>query len=104
MCGILAIVGKRPEKQVKELSDRMKYRGPDERGLWIQENDGSILSHERLSIIDLSTGKQPIQGTHTAWVVHNGEIYNHEELRTGELSHKNFRTTCDSEVIRVVRK
>ncbi|MCH7535636.1 MAG: asparagine synthase B [Bacteroidetes bacterium] len=98
MCGILAIVGETDPQLAKEISSRMKHRGPDERDLWVQD-DGSILSHERLSIIDLTTGKQPIRGTDTAWVVHNGEIYNHEELRNGELSHKTFRTTCDSEVI-----
>ncbi|NQY67317.1 MAG: asparagine synthase B [Flavobacteriales bacterium] len=98
MCGILAIIGKTDPELAREISSRMNHRGPDERDIYVQEN-GSLLSHERLSIIDLKTGKQPIQGTDTAWVVHNGEIYNHQELRDGELSHKTFRTTCDSEVI-----
>ena len=57
------------------------------------------MAHERLSIIDLSTGTQPIQGTDTAWVMHNGEIYNHVELKKTVLSSHQFRTTCDSEVI-----
>jgi asparagine synthase (glutamine-hydrolysing) len=59
----------------------MAHRGPDENGLFITEK---VLSHERLSIVDLSTGK-PIQGTTTAYMVHNGEIYNHKELRSGIL-------------------
>jgi asparagine synthase (glutamine-hydrolysing) len=57
------------------------------------------MCHERLSIIDLSTGTQPIQGTDSAWVMHNGEIYNHMDLRKGELADRMFRTSCDSEVI-----
>ncbi|MDT8415146.1 MAG: asparagine synthase B [Flavobacteriaceae bacterium] len=99
MCGILAIIGKgkSPEK-VQALSSRMCHRGPDERDLHITEK-GHFLSHERLSIVDLHTGKQPIQGSDTAWMVHNGEIYNHQELRNSILKSHQFRTTSDSEVI-----
>lgn len=99
MCGILAVIGKGKDEQlVKQLSKRMSHRGPDESDLHVTEN-GHILSHERLSIIDLHTGRQPIQGTSKAWMVHNGEIYNHQELRDTILSHHEFRTTSDSEVI-----
>lgn len=99
MCGILAIIGKgKDEALVKQLSKRMSHRGPDESDLHVTEK-GHILSHERLSIIDLNTGKQPIQGTKDAWMVHNGEIYNHKELRTTVLASHTFRTTSDSEVI-----
>ncbi|ALM48267.1 asparagine synthetase B [Flavobacterium psychrophilum] len=99
MCGILAIIGKgKDEALVKQLSKRMSHRGPDESDLFVTEK-GHILSHERLSIIDLHTGRQPIQGTSKAWMVHNGEIYNHQNLRDTVLSHHTFRTTSDSEVI-----
>jgi asparagine synthase (glutamine-hydrolysing) len=99
MCGILAIIGKGKDKElVKTLSKRMSHRGPDESDLHITEN-GHILSHERLSIIDLHSGRQPIKGTSTAYMVHNGEIYNHQELRDGILKHHTFRTKSDSEVI-----
>jgi len=99
MCGILAIIGKgKDEGLVKTLSKRMSHRGPDESDLHITEN-GHILSHERLSIIDLHSGKQPIKGTKTACMVHNGEIYNHQELRDGILKDHIFRTKSDSEVI-----
>ncbi|HRG18629.1 MAG TPA: asparagine synthase B [Flavobacterium lutivivi] len=99
MCGFLAIIGKGKEEElVKELSKRMAHRGPDESDLHITEN-GHILSHERLSIIDLHSGKQPIQGTSSAWMVHNGEIYNHQELRNTILNDHTFRTKSDSEVI-----
>ena len=99
MCGILAIIGKGKEEQlVRGLSKRMAHRGPDESDLFTTEK-GHFLSHERLSIVDLSTGKQPIQGASTAYMVHNGEIYNHKELRSGILSGHTFRTQSDSEVI-----
>lgn len=99
MCGILAIIGKgKDEEQVKLLSKRMLHRGPDESDLHITEN-GHILSHERLSIIDLHSGRQPIKGSKTAYMVHNGEIYNHQELRDTVLKHHTFRTKSDSEVI-----
>ena len=99
MCGILAIIGKGKDEQlVKQLSKRMSHRGPDESDTHITEN-GHILSHERLSIIDLHSGRQPIQGTSSAWMIHNGEIYNHQELREGILKDHTFRTKSDSEVI-----
>ncbi|MDP2160646.1 MAG: asparagine synthase B [Flavobacterium sp.] len=99
MCGILAIIGKgKDEALVKQLSKRMSHRGPDESDVHITEK-GHFLSHERLSIIDLHTGKQPIQGCNTAWMVHNGEIYNHQELRDTILKEHTFRSTSDSEVI-----
>ena len=99
MGGILAVIGKGKDPQlVKELSKRMSHRGADESDLHIMEN-GSILASERMSIIDLHSGKQPIQGSKNAWMVHNGEIYNHQELREGILKQHTFKTKSDSEVI-----
>ena len=60
---------------------------------------GAILCHERLSIIDLHTGKQPIKGSHGNYVIHNGEIYNHQELRSALTKGQKARTTSDSEII-----
>lgn len=99
MCGILAIIGKGKDVElVKTISKRMSHRGPDESDIHVTEQ-GHILSHERLSIIDLHSGRQPIQGTSTAYMVHNGEIYNHQELRDTVLKSHAFRTKSDSEVI-----
>lgn len=99
MCGILAIIGKgKDEELVQQLSKRMSHRGPDESDIHITDG-GHFLAHERLSIVDLHTGKQPIQGTSTAWMIHNGEIYNHQKLRDTILRNHTFRTTSDSEVI-----
>lgn len=99
MSGLLAVIGKgKDPKLVKELSKRMSHRGPDENDLHIMEN-GSIICHESLSIVDLQTGKQPIQGSNKAWMVHDGEIYNYQELKNTVLKEHEFRTKSDSEVI-----
>jgi asparagine synthase (glutamine-hydrolysing) len=99
MSGLLAVIGKgKDPKLVKELSKRMSHRGPDENDLHIMEN-GSIICHESLSIVDLQTGKQPIQGSNKAWMVHDGEIYNYQELKNTVLKEHVFRTKSDSEVI-----
>ena len=99
MCGILAIIGNEMDQELaKSLSKRMAHRGPDESDMIITAN-GNILSHERLSIIDLYSVKQPIRGTTSAYMIHNGEIYNHQMLRDGILKDHTFRTHSDSEVI-----
>jgi len=99
MCGILAIIGKKyPLEKATELAHKMSHRGPDERATH-QTEKGHILAHERLSIIDIHSGKQPIQGTKTAYMIHNGEIYNHQELRDTVLKDTSFRTKSDSEVM-----
>ena len=101
MCGILGIFGKNDleVQHVQALSQRMSHRGPDMQDYQVNDSKTGIITHERLAIIDLHTGKQPIQGTTTAYVVHNGEIYNHIQLKKNELKEYIFRTTCDSEVI-----
>jgi asparagine synthase (glutamine-hydrolysing) len=99
MSGLLAVIGKgKDPKLVKELSERMSHRGPDESDFHLLEN-GGVLCHESLSIIDLKSGKQPIQGTSTAWMIHDGEIYNYQELKNTVLKNHTFRTESDSEVI-----
>jgi len=97
MCGIFAVIGKSKEGEIKELSKKMTHRGPDENGI-VKTKNGSILSHERLSIIDLETGIQPICTQTDKYLVHNGEIYNHKELRKTVKSYK-FKTNSDSEII-----
>lgn len=101
MCGILGIFDKKDLdiKASQALSKRMRHRGPDMQDFQINSNGTGIITHERLAIIDLQTGKQPIQGTTNAYVVHNGEIYNHLLLKETLLKDCTFRTFCDSEVI-----
>ncbi|MGE0022666.1 MAG: asparagine synthase (glutamine-hydrolyzing) [Hyphomicrobium sp.] len=84
MCGLAGILhfGARPEAQsrVKAMADAMVHRGPDDEGFW-SEGD-CALGFRRLSIVDLEGGHQPMSNEDgTVWVVFNGEIYNHPELR-----------------------
>jgi asparagine synthase (glutamine-hydrolysing) len=99
MCGIAGIAGRRDEALVRRMTDCMAHRGPDDAGVWADDN--VTLGHRRLSIIDLSTGRQPMSNAEgTVWIVYNGEVYNFRELRAEleELGH-GFRTQSDTEVL-----
>ena len=104
MCGITGIFDTRETSDIsRDLLHRMNetqfHRGPDEGGLHLEPGVG--LGHRRLSIIDLSTGQQPLYNEdHSVVVVFNGEIYNFQELvpELEALGHV-FRTHSDTEVI-----
>lgn len=101
MCGIAGIVTKREDKKeiIEAMSKRIEHRGPDGEGYFF---DGDVaLAHRRLSIIDLSTGNQPMfNEDDTVVTVFNGEIYNYVELRDElvKAGHK-FKTKSDTEVL-----
>ena len=103
MCGIVGIVrfdGQAVDRQaLTELNASIAHRGPDDDGLWV---DGPVgLAMRRLSIIDLSTGHQPMWCPAKRFViVFNGEVYNYREIRRclESLGHI-FRTNSDTEVI-----
>lgn len=100
MCGICGIIRKGDNKDIiKKMNDRIIHRGPDGEGYYI---DGDVaFGHRRLSIIDLSTGDQPIYNEDGSVVtVYNGEIYNYLELRSEleSLGHE-FKTKSDTEVL-----
>jgi asparagine synthase (glutamine-hydrolysing) len=104
MCGIVGIADQRgvnPEA-VDRMLDRIAYRGPDDRGLWISRDRRVALGHLRLAIIDLSpSGHQPmLDAAGDAVLTFNGEIYNFQEIRS-QLEREGFafRTRSDSEVI-----
>jgi len=84
---------------IRAMMDTIRHRGPDDEGLHIASEVG--LGFRRLSIIDLSTGHQPLSNEDgTVWIVFNGEIYNYRELRTFLLARGHvFRTQSDTEVI-----
>ncbi|KAJ0575655.1 putative asparagine synthase (glutamine-hydrolyzing) [Helianthus annuus] len=102
MCGILAVLGCSDDSQTKrarvlELSRRLKHRGPDWSGLY--QRDGCFIAHQRLAIVDPASGDQPLYNEDKTIVVAvNGEIYNHEDLRSHLPRHK-FKTGSDCEVI-----
>ena len=109
MCGIAGFVeSSRPTSPfradesralVHRMCDVIRHRGPDDEGVWVA--DGVALGMRRLSIIDLSTGHQPIHNEdQTVWIVFNGEIYNFRELRLElEGAGHRFYTSTDTEVI-----
>jgi asparagine synthase (glutamine-hydrolysing) len=105
MCGIAGLVVRRDgaaaptREQLLAMAGSLRHRGPDEFGLYRDRRAG--LAHARLSIIDLSTGQQPLANEDdTLWVAFNGEIFNYVELRAEleALGHR-FRTRSDTEVI-----
>ena len=105
MCGIAGIVGltagaASPSREaLVRMASALSHRGPDEFGVYRDDRAG--LAHSRLSIIDLSTGQQPMADEADAtWIVFNGEIFNYVELRE-ELAALGFRfrTQSDTEVI-----
>ena len=84
--------------QVLEMSKKIRHRGPDWSGVYTGDN--AILSHERLSIVDPLSGKQPLVSDDEKIILAaNGEIYNHKSIRTGFADYYNFRTGSDCEVI-----
>ncbi|EID85442.1 asparagine synthase (glutamine-hydrolyzing) [Treponema sp. JC4] len=84
--------------QVLEMSKRIRHRGPDWSGVYTGDN--AILSHERLSIVDPLSGKQPLVSDDEKIILAaNGEIYNHKEIRSSFAGKYNFRTGSDCEVI-----
>ncbi len=84
--------------QVLEMSKKIRHRGPDWSGVYTGDN--AILSHERLSIVDPLSGKQPLVSDDEKIILAaNGEIYNHKNLRREFEGSYSFRTGSDCEVI-----
>lgn len=109
MCGIVGVFSFHSNSAVEKdfiisMRDTLVHRGPDGAGVWVDEKKQIGLGHRRLSIIDLSErANQPMSNRQkTLWLVFNGEIYNHEDIRK-ELKSLGFDTWdtdhSDSEVI-----
>ena len=104
MCGICGVVHHDRSLHVditalKAMNQQIVHRGPDEEGSYAVGNVG--LAMRRLSIIDVQTGKQPVTNENqTIWLVYNGEIYNHLELKARlEANGHRFRSKSDTETI-----
>ena len=100
MCGIAGWYSKshqkRNQKTIKKMTKTLKYRGPDQKGYFIDKN--ILLGHRRLSIMDLKNGKQPM--TRDGYtIVYNGEIYNIKEIKEKLKQKYEFKTTSDTEVL-----
>ena len=103
MCGIVSIFN--IQEQTKELrekalkmSQKIRHRGPDWSGIYCGKS--AILAHERLSIVDPESGRQPLFSTDGKQILAvNGEIYNHQEIRKQFEGKYEFQTGSDCEVI-----
>jgi asparagine synthase (glutamine-hydrolysing) len=104
VCGIVCVFKVRPEETMKlrtrslEMARKVRHRGPDWSGIFASSN--AILCHERLAIVGIDTGAQPLldHKTKNALAV-NGEIYNHLELRKTLKGQHEFQTHSDCEVL-----
>lgn len=103
MCGIFGVVGnsinKYKDNQIKEALFSLKKRGPDDSGMYKSPN--CILAHTRLSIIDISGGKQPMFDEKENFIItFNGEIYNFKDIKKilEDKGYK-FNTNSDTEII-----
>lgn len=108
MCGFSGIFQARNSDLasiITRMNDALVHRGPDDRGVWVDENAGLALGHRRLAIVDLSeAGHQPMHSSCGRFlIVFNGEIYNHTELRqkldNEGLSPPAWRGHSDTEVL-----
>ena len=103
MCGITGFVDIRQSKKsydskriIEHMTDVLKSRGPDDKGIWINKKDNICLGHRRLSIIELSNlGKQPMTSHNNRFVIiYNGEIYNFLDIKKElEQENINFQVT-----------
>jgi asparagine synthase (glutamine-hydrolysing) len=102
MCGIAGFVRLDQPAQrslVQAMCDQIRHRGPDDEGLYIDRGCG--IGMRRLSIIDLSTGHQPMSNEDgSVWIVFNGEIYKYQELRADLMARGHrFQTASDTETL-----
>lgn len=108
MCGIVCAFDlKEPaatlRPQLLEMSKKIRHRGPDWSGIF--DNEKSIIAHERLAIVDPTSGKQPLFSDDDNLVLAaNGEIYNHNLLKQKLQTAYNFKTKSDCEVILALYK
>lgn len=103
MCGFVGVFDLKKESkelraQVLKMSKKIRHRGPDWSGVYCGPK--AILSHERLSIVDVASGKQPLFSEDRKLVLAvNGEIYNHQQIRDRQKGSYHFLTNSDCEVI-----
>ncbi len=108
MCGIVCAFELKQKAetlrpQLLEMSKKIRHRGPDWSGIYA--DDKAILAHERLAIVDPSSGKQPILSADKQLILAaNGEIYNHLELRKTLVEPFDFQTKSDCEIILALYK
>ena len=96
MCGIAGVLGQPDANMLTRMNRLQKHRGPDENDVWLDDHVG--FAHARLSILDLESSQQPMTSMEGDVLVLNGEIYNHQDLRSKQASYP-FKTLGDTESI-----
>src|SRR5437867_10103631 len=105
MCGITGVIARDQRRDVGPLVERLTqalaHRGPDGSGIRVLRGRYAAFGHRRLSIVDLECGAQPMSNEDgRVWVVLNGELYNHIDVRRElEARGHRFRTRADTEVL-----
>ena len=108
MCGIVCAFDLKEESevlrpQILEMAKKIRHRGPDWSGIYSDKK--SIMAHERLAIVDPTSGQQPLFSKDRRFVLAaNGEIYNHQEIRKQLTGDHEFLTKSDCEVILALYK
>jgi asparagine synthase (glutamine-hydrolysing) len=104
MCGIVGLCNLTQdvpisEQQLRQMVALLRHRGPDQFGIYLDDRIG--LGNARLSILDLTSGQQPISNEDgSLWIVYNGEVFNYLELRDELIKQgHHFRTDSDTEVV-----
>src|SRR5882724_5340229 len=103
MCGIVAVFdvkmgAEELRNQVLSMSTKVRHRGPDWSGIHCEKN--MVLAHERLAIVDPTSGKQPLFSKDRKTILAvNGEIYNHQSIRNKTSHAYEYQTHSDCEVI-----
>ena len=106
MCGIFAVIGNQKSQSYQELRNKflscsklLRHRGPDWNGIYINDEKKAVVCHERLSIVDVDNGAQPLYSDKLVLSV-NGEIYNHKGIKDVVLQGRHqFSTESDCEVV-----
>ena len=108
MCGIVCAFDLKEDSevlrpQILEMAKKIRHRGPDWSGIY--SDNKSIMAHERLAIVDPTSGQQPLFSQDRRFVLAaNGEIYNHQEIRKQLKDDHEFLTESDCEVILALYK
>ena len=108
MCGIVCAFNLKDTSDsirpnILKMVKKVRHRGPDWSGIYSSKN--AVMAHERLAIVDPTSGKQPIlSDDNTKAIAVNGEIYNHLELRDNFAKDYKFRTDSDCEIILALYK
>tara|TARA_B100001057_G_scaffold444619_1_gene481682 strand:+ start:4262 stop:5926 length:1665 start_codon:yes stop_codon:yes gene_type:complete len=103
MCGIVCAFDLKSSStelrpQILKMSKKIRHRGPDWSGIYSDRN--TIIAHERLAIVDPTSGQQPLfSDDETLILAVNGEIYNHKNLKSEYVDNYSFKTKSDCEVI-----